>query len=68
MQDFISRLFLKVHVECLIHGNIPKEKAIEFASIIEKKLPKSIIPLLPQQLTLGREIQLEKGKFDLFYI
>lgn len=37
LQDFIDRLFLKVYVECLIHGNITKNKAIELASIIEKK-------------------------------
>ncbi|XP_077297857.1 insulin-degrading enzyme-like isoform X2 [Arctopsyche grandis] len=61
LHDFTKNLLAKVHVECFVHGNASKKKAMELASIVDQKLPKNIIPLLPQQLILTREIQLEKG-------
>ncbi|XP_077297862.1 insulin-degrading enzyme-like [Arctopsyche grandis] len=61
LQDFIKNLLTKVHIECFVHGNASKKKAIQLASIVEQKMPKNIIPLLSQQLTLIREIQLDRG-------
>ncbi|XP_077297928.1 insulin-degrading enzyme-like [Arctopsyche grandis] len=61
LHDFINNLLRKIHVECLVHGNASKKKTIEIASIVEQKLSKNLIPLLPQHLTLMREIRLEEG-------
>ncbi|XP_077297040.1 insulin-degrading enzyme-like [Arctopsyche grandis] len=68
LQDFIKNLLTKVHIECFVHGNASKKKAVELASIVEQKMPKNIIPLLSQQLTLIREIQLKKGSHYILEI
>lgn len=65
LQQFISQLLSKVHVECLIHGNATITEAIDTVRLIESKLTSSvphITPLLHRQLILYREIKLEDGK------
>lgn len=57
IQDFLSRM----HVECLIHGNVNKQKATAIASIVEQKLKTTnanTLPLLSRQLLLKREYKL----------
>ncbi|XP_077296687.1 insulin-degrading enzyme-like [Arctopsyche grandis] len=61
LHGFIKNLLTKVYIECFVHGNASKKKTMELASIVEQKMPKNVIPLLPQQMTLMREIRLEKG-------
>lgn len=69
VQNFIPQLLSKIHVECLIHGNMTKDEALKVASFVESKLTSpndsnkgNIIPLLPMQLVLFREVSLERGK------
>ena len=69
VREFIPQLLTKMHVECLIHGNVKKEEALKTAELIESKLTSpndsnkgNIIPLLPRQLILFREVSLEHGK------
>lgn len=54
-----------MHIECLIHGNVNKEKAIKLVRIVEDNLTStlSMSPLLPRQLLLNRELKLEDGCF-----
>lgn len=57
IRDFLSRM----HVECLIHGNVDKEKALSLANIVEQKLNMTnanTLPLLSRQLLLKREYKL----------
>lgn len=57
IKDFLSRM----HVECLIHGNVNQQKATALASIVEQKLQKTnanTLPLLSRQLLLKREYKL----------
>lgn len=64
-QQFIPQFLSKVHMECLIHGNITKSEAIETAKLVESKLTSAIpqiVPLLPGQMILHREVKLEDGK------
>lgn len=37
LNEFVNNFLTKVHVECLVHGNASKNKAIELASIVEQK-------------------------------
>jgi len=65
LQQFIPQLLSKVHVECLIHGNVTVTEATDILKLIESKLTTevpNIIPLLEQQLILPREIKIENGK------
>lgn len=65
LQQFIPQLLSKVHVECLIHGNVTITEATDAVRLIESKLTSSvphITPLLHRQLILYREIRLEDGK------
>lgn len=65
LQQFIPQLLSKVHVECLIHGNVTVTEATDIVRLIESKLINSvpqITPLLHKQLILHREIRLEDGK------
>lgn len=73
VRDFIPQLLSKIHVECLIHGNITKDEALKIASFVESKLTSpndcnkgNIIPLLPMQLVLFREVSLERGSHFLY--
>ncbi|XP_076374865.1 insulin degrading metalloproteinase isoform X2 [Megalopta genalis] len=71
MQEFIPQFLSKVHVECLIHGNVTKSEALETAKLIESKLANSVpqrIPLLSRHMILNREIRLEDGCNFLFEI
>lgn len=57
IRDFLSRM----HVECLIHGNVNRPKALALASIVEQKLKSTnanTLPLLSRQLLLKREYKL----------
>lgn len=53
----------KMHIESLIHGNINKEKSLELVEVVENHITSavSMTPLLPRQLLLNRELQLEDG-------
>lgn len=65
LQVFIPQLLSKVHVECLIHGNVTEKEATDTLKLIESKLTSGvpdILPLLQTQLVLYREIKLEDGK------
>ncbi|KAM0735141.1 Insulin-degrading enzyme [Formica fusca] len=69
LQQFIPQLLSKVHVECLIHGNVTITEATDTVRLIESKLTNSvphITPLLHRQLTLYREIRLEDGCHFVF--
>lgn len=52
-----------MHIECLLHGNVNREKALELVHIVENSLTStfSMSPLLPRQLLLNRELKLENG-------
>ncbi|XP_025073712.1 insulin-degrading enzyme-like [Pogonomyrmex barbatus] len=69
LQWFIPQLLSKVHVECLIHGNVTRLEAIDTVKLIESKLINEVphpVPLLQRQLVLNREIKLEDGYRFLF--
>ncbi|KYM94749.1 Insulin-degrading enzyme [Cyphomyrmex costatus] len=71
LQKFIPQLFSKVHVECLIYGNVTITEATYIRKLIESKLTTgvpNIIPLLEKQLLLFREIKLEDGCHFLFEV
>ncbi|XP_028137935.1 insulin-degrading enzyme isoform X1 [Diabrotica virgifera virgifera] len=63
LEAFIPQMLSKMHIECLIHGNVNKEKALELVHIVEDGLTTamSMSPLLPRQLLLNRELKLEDG-------
>ncbi|OAD60877.1 Insulin-degrading enzyme [Eufriesea mexicana] len=64
VQNFIPQFLSKLHMECLIHGNVTMSEAIETAKLIESKLSNTnphIVPLLSKQLVLHREIKLDDG-------
>ena len=65
VRQFIPMLLSKMHVECLLHGNVTKAETLKTIKMIESKLTSSVkdlTPLLPKQLTLNRELQLPNGK------
>ncbi|KAK0157499.1 hypothetical protein PV328_011239 [Microctonus aethiopoides] len=70
LEEFIPRLLNKMYIECLLHGNLTKSEALEAVKIVESELThagkRRIIPLLPQQLMLHREIKLEDGCHYLY--
>lgn len=69
LQRFIPQLLSKVHVECLIHGNVSVTEATDLVKLIENRLTTlvpHILPLLQKQLLLYREIKLEDGCQFLF--
>ncbi|XP_034244574.1 insulin-degrading enzyme isoform X2 [Thrips palmi] len=61
VEDFIPQLLSNIHLEFLIHGNVTRERATELSSIVEDTIQKriKIRPLLPKQMTLLRQIQLQ---------
>lgn len=61
------QLLSKVHVECLIHGNVTMTEAVDIIRLVESKLRAvpHIMPLLQRQLILYREIKLEDGKCSI---
>ncbi|XP_076624911.1 insulin degrading metalloproteinase isoform X1 [Colletes latitarsis] len=71
LRQFIPQFLSKVHIECLIHGNVTMSEALEAAKLIESKLTSTVpqmIPLLSRQLILNREIRLEDGCHFLFEV
>lgn len=69
LQSFINEFLSRMHVECLIHGNVNKAKTLELTNLVEKKLntTNSIqLPLLSGQLLLKREIKLRNNESYLF--
>lgn len=71
VQQFIPQFLSKVHVECLLHGNVTMLEAMETAKLIESKLTSTLpymVPLLPRQLILYREIKLENGSHFVFEV
>ncbi|RZC37709.1 insulin-degrading enzyme, partial [Asbolus verrucosus] len=63
LEAFIPQILSRMHIECLIHGNANKEKALQLVQIVEDRLLStlSMSPLLPRQLLLNRELKLEDG-------
>ncbi|XP_017891518.1 insulin-degrading enzyme isoform X2 [Ceratina calcarata] len=71
VQQFIPQFLTKIHMECLVHGNMTMSEAIATAKLIESKLSATIphiVPLLPRQLILHREIKLGDGCHFLFEV
>lgn len=71
LQQFIPQFLSKIHMECLIHGNMTLSEAIETGRLIESKLVSTLpqmMPLLPRQLISHREIKLENGCHFLFTV
>ncbi|XP_011877957.1 PREDICTED: insulin-degrading enzyme isoform X2 [Vollenhovia emeryi] len=69
LQYFIRRLLSKLHVECLIHGNVTVTEATDILKLIESKLTTGIPhieSLVQKQLVLYREIKLDHGCHFLF--
>ncbi|XP_058832419.1 insulin-degrading enzyme [Topomyia yanbarensis] len=69
LRSFIDELLSRMHVECFIHGNINKEKALEISKKVEDKLKNtdaSVLPLLSRQLMLKREYKLNTDEHCLF--
>uniref|UniRef100_A0A1Y1LI14 Insulin-degrading enzyme n=1 Tax=Photinus pyralis TaxID=7054 RepID=A0A1Y1LI14_PHOPY len=61
LKEFIPQMLSKMHIECLVHGNANRKKALEMVNIVENRFAELIntTPLLPRQLLLNRELQLE---------
>lgn len=58
-----------MHVECFIHGNANKQKALDIAGLVEQKLLSTnamTLPLLSRQLLLKREYKLKPGETYIF--
>ncbi|XP_015602966.1 insulin-degrading enzyme isoform X2 [Cephus cinctus] len=71
VQQFIPQLLGKMHIECLVHGNMTKSEALETVKVIETKLTSTvphITPLLPRQLVLNREVALDDGCYFLYEV
>lgn len=70
MEEFVPQLLSKLHIECLIHGNVTKEKSLELVSILEDRLKSTqpLRPLLPPHLLRKREIQMVDGSSFMYEI
>ncbi|XP_015116960.1 insulin-degrading enzyme isoform X2 [Diachasma alloeum] len=76
LEAFVPQLLSKMHVESLVHGNLTKAEALETVRLVESKLTgdptrqdkRRLIPLLPKQLMLYREIDLEEGCHFLYEV
>ncbi|XP_018377581.1 PREDICTED: insulin-degrading enzyme-like [Trachymyrmex cornetzi] len=69
LHQFISHLLSKVHVECLIYGNMTVTEATDIFKLIESKLTTGvpdIEPLLKREQVIPREIKLENDCHFLF--
>uniref|UniRef100_A0A1L8DTM9 Insulin-degrading enzyme n=2 Tax=Nyssomyia neivai TaxID=330878 RepID=A0A1L8DTM9_9DIPT len=68
LQQFIRDFLSRVHVECLIYGNVTKKDAMDLATIVEKHLMTNSIdlPILARQLFPKREYKLGEGRSFLF--
>lgn len=61
LEQFINDFLSRMHVECLIHGNVNRQQAMAIANIVEQKLKTTnanTLPLLSRQLLLKREYKL----------
>ncbi|XP_046485363.1 insulin-degrading enzyme-like [Neodiprion pinetum] len=64
LQHYIKQMLSKVHIECLIHGNVTKSEALDMVKIFEFKLINALpqfSPLLPRQLIRCRHVKLDDG-------
>lgn len=63
LEAFIPQMLSKMHIECLMHGNVNKEKALTLVNVVENHMMSTVkvSPLLPRQLLLNRELKLEDG-------
>ncbi|KAF5280052.1 hypothetical protein FQA39_LY18167 [Lamprigera yunnana] len=63
LEQFIPQMLSKMHIECLVHGSMNKKKALEMVDIVENRFVSdvNVTPLLPRQLLLNRELQLEES-------
>lgn len=70
MQEYIYQFFSKLHIECLIHGNVNQAKALELVKIVEDRLSSSfpLFKVLPRELQPGREVKLRKGHSYIYEI
>ncbi|XP_065170967.1 insulin-degrading enzyme isoform X2 [Atheta coriaria] len=70
LEAFIPQILSKMHIECFIHGNANKQKALDLVDIVENRLSEAVrmSPLLPRQLLLNRELKLEDGCNYLYNI
>ncbi|XP_011312074.1 insulin-degrading enzyme, partial [Fopius arisanus] len=74
LEAFVPQLLSKMHVESLVHGNLTKAEALESVRLVQSKLTadptnrgnRTLVPLLPKQLLLYREINLEEGCHFLY--
>ncbi|KYN28454.1 Insulin-degrading enzyme, partial [Trachymyrmex cornetzi] len=68
-RQFVPHLLSKVHVECLIYGNVTVTEATHIQNIIESKLTTGVVdiePFLEREQVMPREIKLENGCHFLF--
>ncbi|XP_029847495.1 insulin-degrading enzyme isoform X2 [Ixodes scapularis] len=66
VQEMIPKLLSRMHLECLIHGNVTRQQALDLVGIVENSLQSSMHtkPLLPSELVSHREHQLlERGEY-----
>ncbi|XP_046424756.1 insulin-degrading enzyme-like [Neodiprion fabricii] len=64
LQHYIKQMLSKVHIECLIHGNVTKSEALDIVKIFEFKLINALpqfSPLLPRQLIRCQHVKLDDG-------
>ncbi|XP_032806215.1 insulin-degrading enzyme [Petromyzon marinus] len=68
LQAFVPQLLSRLHMECLFHGNVDKEGALETMAMVEDTLVRLAHskPLLPSQLTRHREVQLPDGRWFVY--
>lgn len=69
LESFTKEFLSRLHVECLIYGNVNKPTALELASLVEEKLKLTnsvTLPLLSRQLLTKREFKLVDGETYLF--
>ncbi|XP_046427439.1 insulin-degrading enzyme isoform X1 [Neodiprion fabricii] len=71
VQQFIPQILGKMHIECLVHGNVTKSEALDIVKLVESRLTNTlpqVTPLLPRQLVLHREVRLDDGCHFLYEI
>ncbi|XP_038140028.1 insulin-degrading enzyme [Cyprinodon tularosa] len=68
LRAFIPQLLSRLHIEALLHGNIPKESALGMVQMVEDTLIEHAHtkPLLPSQLIRYREVQVPDGGWYVY--
>ncbi|XP_034755125.1 insulin-degrading enzyme isoform X2 [Etheostoma cragini] len=68
LKAFIPQLLSRLHIEALLHGNIPKESALGMMQMVEDTLIEHAHtkPLLPSQLIRYREVQVPDGGWYVY--